>query len=153
MANMDSIDSSVEYLMTECEPAFASATQIVSNIRRAIFDELGYTCSAGISTNKLTAKFIAGMKKPNAQCTLLPEDTERFMADIQIRKLRGFGGKLGDQICERFDATTCGQIQQVALEEIQQSFGQSAEYIWEMVRVRFANWHNPIFKPLLLNVP
>ena len=55
----------------------------------------GFTCSAGISTNKLTAKFIAGIHKPNSQSTLLPDDTETFMADIPLRKLRGFGGKLG----------------------------------------------------------
>ena len=46
---------------------FNRATRIVADIRKAIFDELGFTCSAGISVNKMAAKFIAGLKKPNAQ--------------------------------------------------------------------------------------
>ena len=46
---------------------FNRATKIVADIRKAIFDELGFTCSAGISVNKMAAKFIAGLKKPNAQ--------------------------------------------------------------------------------------
>jgi len=87
MANMDSIDESIDYICTTCNGDFARATQIVSNIRRAIFDELGFTCSAGISTNKLTAKFIAGLKKPNAQCTLLPEDTGRVKKYITRLKI------------------------------------------------------------------
>ena len=41
MAQMDNIEASVEYLCTECDPQYARATQIVANIRKAVFDELG----------------------------------------------------------------------------------------------------------------
>ena len=134
MANMESIPESIDFICNSCDPRFARATQIVSNIRKAIFEELGYTCSAGISTNKLMAKFIAGMRKPNAQCTLLPADTECFMSDVSVRKLRGFGGKLGSEICMLLDVKTCGQVQQIPLRDLKDIFQDNAKYIWEMVR-------------------
>ena len=74
------------------------------------------------------------MRKPNAQCTLLSVDTESFMADIKVRKLRGFGGKLGQEICMLLDVETCGQIQQLQLDQIRGVFGEQAQYIWEMAR-------------------
>ena len=52
---------------TDKDDDFNRATRIVADIRKAIYDELGFTCSAGISVNKMAAKFIAGLKKPNAQ--------------------------------------------------------------------------------------
>ena len=60
--------------------------------------------------------------------------TERFMADIQIQKLRGFGGKLGSEICTLLDVKTCGQVQQIPLEDICGIFQSNGKYIWEMAR-------------------
>ena len=51
----------------------------MADIRKAIFDELGFTCSAGISVNKMAAKFIAGLKKPNAQDWISHVTISRFL--------------------------------------------------------------------------
>lgn len=40
---------------------------IVRDTRAAVTDRLGYTCSAGIATNKMLAKLTSAWKKPNAQ--------------------------------------------------------------------------------------
>lgn len=47
---------------------------IVTEIRQAVRDKTGYTCSAGIAHNKILAKFTAGLNKPNKQ-TILPIDS------------------------------------------------------------------------------
>lgn len=44
---------------------------IVNEIRAKVFEKTGYTCSAGISHNKILAKLVCGMNKPNKQ-TVLP---------------------------------------------------------------------------------
>lgn len=47
------------------------ASSIVNEIRVMVKDKTGYDCSAGIAHNKVLAKLVAGMNKPNKQ-TLLP---------------------------------------------------------------------------------
>nr|KAJ3419167.1 DNA-directed DNA polymerase eta rad30 [Polyrhizophydium stewartii] len=41
--------------------------QVCKRIRRRLFDELGYTCSAGIAHNKMLAKLVSATHKPNKQ--------------------------------------------------------------------------------------
>lgn len=47
------------------------ASSIVSEIRAAVKDQTGYECSAGIAHNKILAKLVCGLNKPNKQ-TILP---------------------------------------------------------------------------------
>lgn len=43
---------------------------IVSEIREAVKEKTGYECSAGIAHNKVLAKLVCGMNKPNKQSIL-----------------------------------------------------------------------------------
>lgn len=47
------------------------ASSIVSEIRAAVKEQTGYDCSAGIAHNKILAKLVCGLNKPNKQ-TILP---------------------------------------------------------------------------------
>jgi DNA polymerase-4 len=65
-------------------------------MRDAIYNELGYRASAGISHNKSCAKIASSQNKPNAQ-TVVPE---RYMikalAPIMIKSMRFCGGKISE---------------------------------------------------------
>lgn len=47
------------------------ASSIVNEIRATVKEKTGYECSAGIAHNKILAKIVCGMNKPNKQ-TVLP---------------------------------------------------------------------------------
>lgn len=47
------------------------AASIVTEIRAAVKEKTGYDCSAGIAHNRILAKLVCGMNKPNKQ-TILP---------------------------------------------------------------------------------
>lgn len=47
------------------------ASSIVSEIRAAVKEKTGYECSAGIAHNKVLAKLVCGLNKPNKQ-TIIP---------------------------------------------------------------------------------
>lgn len=47
------------------------AASIVNEIRAKVKEKTGYECSAGISHNKVLAKLVSGINKPNKQ-TLAP---------------------------------------------------------------------------------
>uniref|UniRef100_A0A182RNG5 DNA polymerase eta n=1 Tax=Anopheles funestus TaxID=62324 RepID=A0A182RNG5_ANOFN len=73
---------------------------IVNEIRAAVKEKTGYECSAGIAHNKILAKLTAGFHKPNKQ-TILPIDSiTKLYETLPLKKVKGLGGKLGDQVCE-----------------------------------------------------
>jgi DNA polymerase eta len=51
--------------------AMAIGAGIVKRLRDEVFKQLGYTCSAGIASNKMIAKLGAGFKKPDQQVVAL----------------------------------------------------------------------------------
>lgn len=78
------------------------AAIIVADLRQAVFDELGFTCSAGIAPNKLLAKVSSGMHKPNKE-TLVPLSiVGHLLSTLPFSRVQGFGGKLGNTLEERF---------------------------------------------------
>ncbi len=51
--------------------------------------EVGFRCSAGISSNRMLAKLVSGLHKPDDQTVLLPPDASAFVAPLPIRALPG----------------------------------------------------------------
>ena len=72
--------------------------RIAFNIRKCLYETLGFTMSAGVSTNKLLAKLAAGYGKPDGMAILYPDGIHKLMDDTKIRKVRNLGGKIGKQV-------------------------------------------------------
>ena len=51
--------------------------------------EAGFRCSAGISSNRMLAKLVSGLHKPDDQTALLPPDVLEFVAPLPVRALPG----------------------------------------------------------------
>ncbi|XP_048459959.1 DNA polymerase iota [Rhincodon typus] len=60
----------------------ALGSQIAAELRTAIFNRVGLTGAAGIAPNKLLAKLVSGIFKPNQQTTLLPESIQDCMGSL-----------------------------------------------------------------------
>ncbi|EEY68622.1 uncharacterized protein PITG_18642 [Phytophthora infestans T30-4] len=71
---------------------------ISREIRQAIYNKLGYTCSTGIAGNKLLAKLASPLNKPNGQVVVASRFVIDLMKSLPMRKIRGLGGKLGKQL-------------------------------------------------------
>lgn len=54
------------------EKALVLGCHVARTVRRAVFDELRFTLSAGISNSKLVAKLGATYGKPNGQAVIFP---------------------------------------------------------------------------------
>lgn len=75
-----------------------SAAVMIALIRQKVFEELGYTVSAGLAANKLLAKQASAARKPNKQ-TLVPiSSVNSLMAELDVSDVRGLGGKLGEAV-------------------------------------------------------
>ena len=78
------------------EALLAAGALVVSNARREVTRQLGFTCSAGVAPNKLLAKLCGGLHKPDQQTLLAPRAVSALLDPLPVDRLRGFGGKLGD---------------------------------------------------------
>ena len=100
---------------TEKDQRMWLANRIAAEVRKAVYDELGYTASAGISHNKTVAKIACTYNKPNGQ-TVVPERyVKQALAGVPIKNIRWLGGKLGQQLRDA-GLHTMGDIQPLDVE-------------------------------------
>ncbi|XP_069075608.1 DNA polymerase iota isoform X2 [Pleurodeles waltl] len=77
----------------------AIGSQIVAEMRAALFDRLGLTGCAGVASNKLLSKLVGGTFKPNQQTILLPESHQRLIDSLDhINKVPGIGYKTSERL-------------------------------------------------------
>jgi len=77
--------------VSECTLFNGSATLIAKDIRRAIYDELKLTASAGIAPIKFLAKIASDLNKPNGQYVITPEHVSDFIDSMPLSKIPGVG--------------------------------------------------------------
>ncbi len=65
-----------------------SAKTDLSSLLQTVFEQLGFTCSAGIAQTKKLAKVVAGMNKPNGQTILLPAHVTQLLGTISYKKIQ-----------------------------------------------------------------
>jgi DNA polymerase eta len=121
---------------TEDDPSIEQALYrgawVASILRAAVFHQLGFTLSAGVSTSKLTAKLGASYGKPNGQALILPSCIPSVMISTPLSKCRNLGGKIGKLVSAMLpeNQTTMGAVAQhlslpVLVEALGASTGQN----------------------------
>ncbi|CAG9463583.1 unnamed protein product [Pedinophyceae sp. YPF-701] len=113
----------------------AAGAAVVCRVRGAVAKKLGYTCSAGIAHNKLLAKMASSMHKPNGQTIVPPRVVEELMAGTKIRKVPGFGGKLGEAL-EVGGCETAGEVAALPAERLAALVGGAERAAWVARAVR-----------------
>ena len=99
------------------------ASGIVRDVRKQIFEQLHFTCSAGISRNKMLAKLGSGHKKPNSQTVIRNRAVQHFLSGFKFTKIRNLGGKLGDEIVAAFNTDTVSDLLPVSLDQLKKQLG------------------------------
>ncbi|XP_045491464.1 DNApol-eta [Colias croceus] len=97
---------------------------IVSEIRAAVFEETGYQCSAGIAHNKILAKLVCGMNKPNKQTVLPKHSINLLYKTLSLKKVKHLGGKFGDIVCETLKIKLMAELQKYTEKELQSRFDE-----------------------------
>lgn len=109
-------------------------SSIIQNIRNQIFEELGFTCSAGISHNKTFAKLTTSYNKPNGQTIVREGAIKKLLQEIKLKEIPGLGRKLGNKLCE-MDIITPIQLQNESLHKLTEIFGEKkASWLYDICR-------------------
>ncbi len=119
--------------VTENKKGLPSATLIAREIRKRIYDTLGLTASAGISINKFIAKVASDYHKPNGQKTVAPEEVLPFLESLEIRKFYGVGKVTAEKMYQ-LGIFTGADLKAHSLESLEQQFGKSGRFYYEVVR-------------------
>ncbi|KAI9336772.1 hypothetical protein BDR26DRAFT_804258 [Obelidium mucronatum] len=110
-------------------------SDLCTDIRAAVANELHYTCSAGISHNKTLSKLCSALNKPDKQTILLHDHVLSFLQPLPFQKIKNLGGKLGTEIEDIWNVETCGQVWQIPLATLQLKLGEaSGMWVHDIVR-------------------
>ncbi|XP_032513926.2 DNA polymerase eta [Danaus plexippus] len=108
---------------------------IVSEIRAAVYAETGYQCSAGIAHNKILAKLVCGMNKPNKQTVLPKHSVNILYKTLSLKKVKHLGGKFGDHVAETLNISTMGQLQTFTEKDLQARFDEkNGSWLYNIAR-------------------
>lgn len=105
-----------------CHTRLKVASQLANEIRQKIYDELGFTTCAGIAHNKLLAKLVCPLHKPNNQTTICPEHATEFMSTLQsVRSIPSIGLKTTETLISH-KIISVTDLQQVPLDILKKHF-------------------------------
>jgi DNA polymerase eta len=110
------------------------ASEIVRDVRQAVYDTLGYTCSGGVAKNKMLSKLGSGHKKPNQQTVIRNRAIRHFLGEMKFTKIRMLGGKLGDEIVAMFGTDKVTDLLEKPLEQLKRLGDDTGSWLYNIIR-------------------
>lgn len=120
------------------------------NIKQAVWETSGLTCSVGIAPNKLTAKMATGYNKPNGVTVVTEEEAYRFMGEFPIGKLWGVGPRTRP-VFEQMGITHVKHLRRFERSQLRSMFGVNGDFFYNAARGHddtpiVADWEAPPVK-------
>ena len=115
--------------------AMLLGSEIVGKLRAEVRQKLGYTCSAGIASNKLLSKLGSAFKKPNKQTVVRNRAAASFIEGFKLAKIRNLGGKLGEQVTTTFGTEEVKELLPIPLEQMKAKLGdETGLWLYNTIR-------------------
>ncbi|OOQ89786.1 putative sister chromatid cohesion protein (Eso1) [Penicillium brasilianum] len=112
-----------------------TGAEIVRSVRRAVWDSMKYTCSAGLARNKMLAKLGSACNKPDKQTVVRNRAVQHFLGGYKFTQIRMLGGKLGDQITSYFGTEKVSDLLNVTLEQFRAKLDDhTASWLYGIIR-------------------
>uniref|UniRef100_A0ACD5WCF4 Uncharacterized protein n=1 Tax=Avena sativa TaxID=4498 RepID=A0ACD5WCF4_AVESA len=111
-----SLDEAYLDITAVCVERGITGEEVASELRGAVHQETGLTCSAGVAPNRMIAKVCSDINKPNGQF-ILPNDRDAvttFVSTLPIRKIGGIGKVTEQMLHQVLGISTCQEMLQKA---------------------------------------
>ncbi|XP_032738351.1 DNA polymerase iota isoform X3 [Lontra canadensis] len=100
-------------------------SQIAAEMREAMCNQLGLTGCAGVASNKLLAKLVSGVFKPNQQTVLLPQSSQVLIQSLShVKEMPGIGYKTAKRL-EALGISSVHDLQTFSPKILQKELGIS----------------------------
>lgn len=110
-----------------------SASLIAMEIKKEVRERENLIASAGVSYNKFLAKIASDMDKPDGFYLIKPEDADRFLEGLEIKRFFGVGEKTEEKM-HRLNIFYGGDLKTFARDQLIRHFGKTGNYFYEVVR-------------------
>ena len=128
--------------MTGTERLWGPPRLAAEQMRRRIWEELGFTVNVGISSNKLLAKMAGDFEKPNKVHTLFPEEVETKFWPLPVRDLFLVGAATERKL-RMLGIYTIGDLARADVGLLKKRLGKHGETIWHFANGRNADAVTP----------
>ncbi|CAN6317595.1 unnamed protein product [Urochloa humidicola] len=111
-----SLDEAYLNITNVCNERGITGEEVATELRAAVHQETGLTCSAGVAPNHMIAKVCSDINKPNGQF-ILPNDREAvltFVSTLPIRKIGGIGKVTEQMLRQVLGISACHEMLQKA---------------------------------------
>lgn len=110
-------------------------SEIVRAVRKAVWDTLQYTCSAGLARNKMLSKLGSACNKPDKQTVVRNRAVQHFLGGYKFTQIRMLGGKLGEQIISFFGTEQVSDLLNVTLDQLRAKLDDhTASWLYGVIR-------------------
>lgn len=109
------------------------ATEIAIQIKQKIKEQTGLTASAGVSYNKFLAKIASDYNKPDGLFIIKPNQAERFIEQLEVRKFFGVGAVTAEKM-HKMGIVTGKDLKEWSLEALVRNFGKSGSFFYNIAR-------------------
>ena len=109
-----------------------SATKVALDVKTAIREAHGLTCSIGAAPNKSSAKIASDRNKPDGLTVVPFKDVAGFLAPLPVGVVPGIGPKTKDFLSEK-GITTIAQLQQLEGKQLLAWFGKNGVWLWGVI--------------------
>jgi DNA polymerase IV (DinB-like DNA polymerase) len=109
-----------------------SAARFAREVKKAVKNRHGLTCSIGAAPNKSSAKIASDRNKPDGLTVVPFDDVAGFLAPLPIRVVPGIGKKTGDFLNEK-GISTIEQLQKLDGKWLLTWFGKNGVWLWGVI--------------------
>jgi len=110
-----------------------TATEIATEIRQRIKDEIGLTASAGVSINKFLAKIASDYNKPDGIYVITPKKAEKFIEQLPINIFHGIG-KVTSKKMHKLGIFRGLELKKMSKEDLIRHFGKQGIFFFNIAR-------------------
>ena len=117
-----SIDEAYLDVTEKTKGSYNAAENMASKIKEEIREKENLTCSIGIAPNKLVAKIASDYNKPDGLTIIMPDEVEKFLSSLPLRKLHGIGPKTIEAL-ESIEISTVAGLAECDVQKLIPLFG------------------------------
>jgi DNA polymerase-4 len=116
-------DRGIDEIYIDLSELPQDSLSLARQIKQAVFEATGLSCSIGITPNKLLAKIASDLDKPDGITLLGPDDVATRIWPLPARKINGIGPKATEKLGQ-LGIASIGQLAAAPLELLVRHFGQ-----------------------------
>lgn len=121
-------DRGIDEIYVDLSHRTEDSLVLAEQIRHAVNQATGLTCSVGVTPNKLLSKIASELNKPNGACVLTMEDVPTRIWPMSVGKINGIGPKSFQKLAG------------LGIHQIGELAAAPAELLQEHFGLRYARW-------------